>query len=147
MCSTASDVAMFQIVMFIIEASSRCGQRPFGTAKESPRSRISRPSDTIALDSTTVRKVATGSSLSAIANSGQLVPQTSVSAASSASTLSGTRCTDGSDLVFFRRLEEATVDAPAAVGQARHGIQGVDPPAVGTDDINLLRRLAVQLDD
>jgi hypothetical protein len=95
MCSTASDVATFQIVMFIIEASSRCGQRPLGTAKESPRRRISRPSATIAVDSTPVRKVATGSSLSAMANKGQLVPQTSVSAASSASTLSGTCLTNG----------------------------------------------------
>ena len=34
-----------------------------------------------------------------------------------------------------------------AVGQARHRIEGVDRPAVGPDDMDLLGRLAVQLDD
>src|SRR5436190_24344004 len=138
---------MFHTVMFISEARISAGQRPFVTAKDSPRSRMISHSITSAVDNTPVRKVSTGSSRSAMANIGQLVPQTSVSAASSASTLIGTRGTSGLRLVLVGRLEEAAVDAPAAVGQPRHRIEGGDRPAVGPDHIDLLRRLAVEVDD
>src|SRR3954465_10926222 len=124
---------MFHTVMFISEARIRCGQRRRGTAKDSPRRRISSQSTTIAAVSTKVRKVATGSSRSAIANIGQLVPHTSVSAASSASTLSGTLGTEKLRLVLVRRLEEAAVDPPAAVGQPGHRIDGGDRLSVGSD--------------
>ena len=63
--------------------------------------------------STKVRKVATGSSRSAMANSGQLVPQTSVSVASSASTLGETfhgvgHGNGASGLVLVRGLEDSS---------------------------------------
>ena len=38
----------------------------------------------------------------------------------------------------------AAVDAPRAVGQLHHRIEGGDRPAVGPDDMDLLRDLAVQ---
>src|SRR4051794_36276689 len=147
MWSTASEVAMFQMIRFITDATIRGPQRPFGTANDSPRSRITSHSTTIAMLSTPVRKVATGSSCRAMWNSGQLVPQTSVSSASSASTLKETFCTERLRLVLVRCLQGAAVDAPAAVGQLGHRIDGGDRPAVGPDDMDLLRRLAVQLDD
>src|SRR6267142_6426615 len=122
---------MFQMKRFIADAAMSAGHLPLGTAKLSPR--ISRT-----VVSTTI----------AILNNGQLVPHTSVSAASSASTLGDTRfmteMTGGSGLVFFGRLQIAAVDAPAAVGQLRHRIEGCHRPAVGADDMNLLRDLAEQ---
>src|SRR5712671_6680741 len=139
---------MFQMKRFIADAAISAGHLPLGTATLSPR--ISRivVRTRIATTSTMARKVSTGSSSSAILNNGQLVPHTRVSAASSASTLGDTRfmteMTGGSGLVFFGRLQIAAVDAPAAVGQLRHRIEGCHRPAVGADDMNLLRDLAVQ---
>src|SRR4051812_7119598 len=147
MWSTASEGAMFEMIRFISEARIKAGQRPLGTANDSPRHQITGASTISAMLSTPVRKVATGSSCSAMWNSGQLVPQRSVSSTSRASTFKETLCTDRLRLVLVRRLEEAAVDAPAAVGQLRHRVEGGERPAVGPDDMDLLRRLAVQLDD
>src|SRR6266851_9278015 len=140
---------MFQMKRFVADAAINAGHLPLGTAKLSPRTSRTASSTKVAVTSTMARKVSTGSSSSAILNNGQLVPQTSVSAPSSASTFGDTRfmtefAGERSGLVFFGRLQIAAVDAPAAVGQSRHRIKGGDRPAVGTDEMELLRDLAVQ---
>src|SRR5258708_24799311 len=139
---------MFQTKRFIADAAINADHLPFGTAKLSPRTSRIVVSTRIATTSTMARKVSTGSSSSAILNNGQLVPHTSVSAASSASTFGDTRfmteTAGGSGLVFFGRLQIAAVDAPAAVGQLRHRIEGGHRPAVGADDMDLLRHLPMQ---
>ena len=84
---------MFQMRMFMAEATIRAGHLPLGTAKLSPRASRIAASVRIPVARTMLRKVSTGSSPSAILNSGQLVPQTTVSSASSTSTLGGTRTT------------------------------------------------------
>src|SRR5215213_924570 len=136
---------MFQTRMFIADAAIRAGHLPAGTAKLSPRAIRMAVSTAKAVSMVMLRKVSTGSSVSAILNMGQLVPQTRVSRASSTSTLGETRSTTfGSGLVFFRRLQEAAVDAPRAIGQLHHRIEGGHRPPVGSDDMDLLRDLAVQ---
>src|SRR3990170_7695154 len=136
---------MFHTRMFIAEAAIRAGHLPLGTAKLSRRTTRMAVSMMKAVTMVMLRKVSTGSSSSAILNRGQLVPQMTVSRASSASTLGETRSTTfRSGLVFFRRLQEASVDAPRAVGQLHHRIEGGDRPPVGPDDMDLLRDLAVQ---
>src|SRR5215475_11341141 len=126
---------MFHTVRFIIEAATSGSQRPLGTAKDSPRSFMIAKSTITATVSEPVRKVSTGSALSATWNIDQLVPQTSVSPASSISTLGEARsmmATGGrSGLVFFRRLQVAAVDAPGPVGQLPHRIDRDHRPAIG----------------
>ena len=90
---------MFQTVMFISEAPNSASHWLLGTARLPPRSIRIAVSTRIAVISTMLRKVSTGSSLSAMRKSGQLVPHTSVSAASSASTLGDTR--------FIARVDQA----------------------------------------
>src|SRR5216684_8148320 len=140
---------MFQMKRFSADAATSAGHLPLGTAKLSPRASMIASRTRDAVTSTMARKASTGSSSSAILNNGQLVPQTSVSVPSSASTFGDTRfmtefAGEKSGLVFFGRLQIAAVDAPGAVGQLRHRIKGGDRPAVGTDDMDFLRDLAVQ---
>src|SRR5580704_1067549 len=140
---------MFQMKRFVADAAISAGHLPLGTAKRSPRASMIASRTTDAVTSTMARKVSTGSSSSAILNNGQLVPQTSVSVPSSASTFGDTRfmtefAGEKSGLVFFGRLQIAAVDAPGAVGQPRHRIEGGHRPAVGAYDMDLLRDLAVQ---
>ena len=101
---------MFHTRMFIADAAIRAGHLPLGTAKLSPTHQQDDRQHDEGGDQVMLRKVSTGSSSSAILNRGQLVPQTSVSAASSASTLGETRSTTvgGSGLVFFRRLQDSS---------------------------------------
>jgi hypothetical protein len=83
---------MFQMKRFVADAAINAGHLPLGTAKLSPRTSRTASSTRVAVTSTMARKVSTGSSSSAILNKGQLVPQTSVSVPSSASTFGDTRC-------------------------------------------------------
>src|SRR4026209_1115155 len=136
---------MFHTRMFIADAAIRAGHLPLGTAKLSQRALRMAVSTAKAVSMVMLRKVSTGSSVSAILNMGQLVPQTTVSRASSASTPAETRSTTyRSGVVFFRRRREAAVDAPRAVGQLHHRIEGGDRPPVGPDEMDLLRDLAMQ---